>query len=323
MRLSKKDPGTAKTWAEKAYAGGTLQAGEDVYFKRDNANGYGNGNVGAWLTATDFYQVRWSKTMIDYLKAANDPRLSIIAEIPKNGLANNKNQSLAGDHTAANQLGQPNGYDATTGSATNISNAPGYPGASPADPSTNTSTYTDQPASVGKYSRPSIDVYADRDNPVFVLTYAESELLLAEAAAKSWSVGATAAQHYQNAVAGAILALNAFKAGSVSNAVANSYASSHPLDISSVENSLKMINTQYWATTGLLWNFGEAWINWKRSGYPVLEPIKFTGNFSAGAIPRRQPYSTGEATSNPDNYTEGIKGLSNGDTWNSKTWWDQ
>lgn len=323
MRLTKKDAAAAKTWAEKAYAGGALQKGEDVYFKRDNANGYGNSNTGAWLTATDFYEVRWSKTIIDYLKTANDPRLPIIAEVPKNGLANNNNQSLAGDHTAASQLGQPNGYDANTGSATNIINAPGFPGVSPADPTTNTATYTDQPALVGKYSRPSIDVYADRDNPVFVLTYAESELLLAEAAVRGWSVGSTAAVHYRNAVSAAIVALNAFKSGAVTDGVADAYATANPLDVSSTDNSLKMINTQYWATTGILQNFGEAWINWKRSGYPVLTPVNYAGNFSGGTIPRRQPYPTGEPTSNPQNYAAGVSGLSNGDKWNSNVWWDQ
>ena len=55
---------------------------DDVYFKTDNANGYGNAKINAWLVTTDFYQVRWSKTLIDYLKSVNDPRLSIVAEVP-------------------------------------------------------------------------------------------------------------------------------------------------------------------------------------------------------------------------------------------------
>ena len=84
-----------------------------------------------------------------------------------------------------------------------------------------------------------------------------------------------------------------------------------------------MINTQYWATTGILWNFGEAWINWKRSGYPELTPVNFPGNFSSGTIPRRQPYPTGESTSNRPNYTAAVGNLSNGDTWISRVWWDQ
>ena len=84
-----------------------------------------------------------------------------------------------------------------------------------------------------------------------------------------------------------------------------------------------MINTQYWATTGILWNFGEAWNNWKRSGYPVLTAVNYPGNFSGGEIPRRQPYPSGESTSNPEGYKNGVSDLPGGDTWSSKVWWDQ
>ncbi|MBB1283474.1 SusD/RagB family nutrient-binding outer membrane lipoprotein [Flavisolibacter sp. BT320] len=314
MRLVKQNLSLAQTWALKAYAGGTLAKGEDVYFKQDNANGYGNPNINAWLVATDFYQVRWSKTMIDYLKAANDPRLGIVAEVPQAGYANNNIQALAGDKTPAAQMGMPNGYDLNAGSQTNIDRSPGYPGG--------TGTGTDV-TPIGRYSRPAIGVYASRDIPVFVLSYAESELLLAEAAVRGWSVGASAAAHYQNAVSGGIQALNAFKSGVADAGAADAYAASRPLDVSSTAKSLEMINTQYWATTGMLLNFAEAWNNWKRSGYPNLTPVNYPGNFSGGTIPRRQPYPTGEATSNPANYAEALSRLSNNDNFNARVWWDK
>lgn len=314
MRLVKVDAGLAQTWAEKAYKGGTLTGnGEDVYFKRDNGNGYGNPNINAWLVATDFYEVRWSKTLIDYLKSVNDPRVTLVAEVPQPGYENNNDQSLPGDNSFAAQTGQPNGYDLNTGSSTYIANSPGYPGG--------TGSGADA-TPIGKYSRPAIALYASRDIPVFVLTYAESELLLAEAAARGWSVGATASVHYKNAVSAAIQALNAYKAGTVTAATADAYAASHPLDVSSTENSLKAINTQYWATTGTLLNFGESWNNWKRSGYPLLTPVNYPGNFGDGAIPRRQPYPSGEATSNPQNYAAAVADLNNGDDWTSHVWWD-
>jgi hypothetical protein len=314
MRLVKRDAALAKTWAEKAYTGGTLTSADDVYFKTDNANGYANGNINAWLVATDFYQVRWSKSLIDYLKSVNDPRLSIVAEVPAAGFAANNNQALAGDNTPATQLGQPNGYDLNAGSPTNIANSPGYPGG--------TGSGADA-TPIGKYSRPSIGVYANRNLPVFVLTYAESELLLAEAAVRGWSVGSNASTHYRNAVAGALLALNAFKDGSVTTTAASTFALASPLDISSTANSLRMINTQYWATTGILFNFGEAWINWKRSGYPALTAVNYAGNFGGGGIPRRQPYPSGEATANRANYQTAVSSLQGGDKWSARVWWDQ
>ncbi len=44
----------------------------------------------------------------------------------------------------------------------------------------------------------------DLNAPVFVFTYGESELLLAEAAARGWNVGGTAEVHYANGVAGGL-----------------------------------------------------------------------------------------------------------------------
>jgi len=315
MRLSKKDAGTAKTWAEKAYAGGTLSSvNDDVYLAGSNATGYSNPNGRALLTPADFYQVRWSEKLINYLKSNSDPRLSMVAEVPQAGLANNNNSSLDGDNSAAVQIGLPNGWD-LNGGATDISNYALYPGP--------TGSGGDV-AVIGKYSRPRRVVYDDRDAPVSIITYAESELLLAEAAARGWSVGANASTHYANGVAGALQALGKLSPNAViSSATATAYAAAHPLNTSTLDASLKMINEQYWATTGTLLNFSEAWSNWRRSGYPVLTAVNYVGNFSGGTIPRRQLYPTGEASVNGDNYQTGVSNLSNGDNWNSKVWWDQ
>ena len=88
-------------------------------------------------------------------------------------------------------------------------------------------------------------------------------------------------------------------------------------------NALKQINEQIWATTGILFNFTESWNNWKRSGFPELKPVNYVGNFSGGAIPRRQPYPTTEAAQNGANYSEAVGRLSSGDNWVSRIWWDK
>jgi hypothetical protein len=317
MRLTKADAATAQKYAEKAAAGGTLSAvSEDAFIKGDNTNGYRSENSRALTTPADYYQVRWSKTLIEFLKSTNDPRVSVIAEVPKDGLAANQDQKLAGDNTFSKQLGLPHGWD-MNGGATDITNSPGYPG------------YTIGPnkdtAFIGNYSRPRTAVYGDLNSPQFVLTYAESELLLAEAKVRGWNVGATtAAQHYANALAAGIQSLAAFGAAvNVTAATITTYVAANPLNVSSMAASLKMINEQYWATTGILMNFVEAWNNWKRSGYPVLTPVNYAGNFSQGVIPRRQLYPTTEPTANPSNYKTAVTNLTAGDNWNSKTWWDK
>jgi hypothetical protein len=82
-----------------------------------------------------------------------------------------------------------------------------------------------------------------------------------------------------------------------------------------------MINEQIWATTSLLANFVESWNNWKRSGYPELTPINYSGNFSGGQIPRRQLYPASESTTNPESLANAISNMG-GDTWVNKVWWD-
>lgn len=313
MRLVKISPATAKTYAEKAAAGGTFaSAADDAFIKYDNTNGYTNGNAGPLNTASDFYEVRWSKTIIDYLKTRNDPRLGIIAEVPQDGFAANNNAALSGNSTPANQLGLPNGFD-IAGGATDISTSPGYPGA--------TGSGSDA-TKIGKYSRPT-SIYRNLNAPAFILTYAESELLLAEALVRGFTVSGTAASHYSNALRGALAGMEPFGAkAAIDAATVTAYVTANPLDVSSQANSLKMINEQYWATTGLLFNFVEAWNNWKRTSYPALTPVKFTGNFSNGAIPRRQPYPTGEAGQNSDAYKKAVTRLPGGDQWTSRIWWD-
>jgi hypothetical protein len=168
-------------------------------------------------------------------------------------------------------------------------------------------------------------VYSNLNSPQFILTYAESELLLAEAKIRGWNVGATTASaHYANALLAGMQSLSYFgDEGRIDAVIASSYVSSHPLNVSSTAAALKMINEQYWATTGILLNFTEAWNNWKRSGFPVLTPVNYAGNFSGGVIPRRQLYPTTESTANPLAYRTGVANLSAGDAWNSRMWWDR
>ena len=326
MRLTKVDPATAKKYAEKAYAGGVFASNDDnAFVVFDNPHGFNNANSSALVVAEDFSEVKWGKVLIDYLKSTNDPRLGVIAEVPKNGVKNAANESLPGDNTPAIQRGMPNGYD-QNGGATDISKEPNYPGASPADPSIS----GDQPNPTGRYSRPATSLYLDLigkqplNTPSFVLTYAQTEFLLAEAAIRGWNVGASASAHYTNGLAAALQTYGTLnKAGTISATVATAYAAANPLDVSSTDNSLKQINTQYWVLTGTIFDFDEAWSNWRRSGYPVLTPVNYPGNFTQGTIPRRQAYPTTEASNNPANYKASVTSLTGGDTYSARVWWDK
>ncbi len=315
MRLTKVDAATAQKYAEKAYAGGTFSSNADnAYVVFDNSHGFNNANSSALAVAEDYSEVRWGKMLIDYLKSTNDPRLGVIAEVPLPGKANAANESLAGDHTPANQQGMPNGYD-QNGGATDISHAPGYPGPTGTGGDINPT---------GAYSRPTSAVYLPLNTPSFVLTYAQTEFLLAEAAVRGWNVGPTASVHYSNAITSALQTYGTLNAaGTISSATATAYATANPLDVSSSANSLAQINTEYWVYEGTIFDFDEAWSNWRRSGYPSLTPVTYTGNFTNGTIPRRQSYPTSEATTNPTNYKAAVTALTGGDLYTGRVWWDK
>jgi len=313
MRLTKADPATAQQWAEKAAAGGTLSSVNDnAYVICDAAKAQDN-TSNALLTGDDFREVRWSKTFIDFLRAAKDPRLGVIGEVPPAGLANNSNESLTGNTDSSVQIGLPNGYD-LLGGATDIRKRADYPGG--------TGTGADI-APLGKYSRPRVNVFMKRNGSDFVLTYAESELLLAEAKIRNWNVPGTAAQHYANGVSGAMQQMAQFDAAAaIAAGDIQNYVAAHPLDESSVETALEKINTQYWAAT--IFNFTETWSNWRRSGYPKLTPVVYPGNVTGGTIPRRMIYLSTEQLSNADNYRAGVSHLTPAtDLLTSRVWWDK
>ncbi|WP_316804127.1 SusD/RagB family nutrient-binding outer membrane lipoprotein [Pedobacter nototheniae] len=315
MRLTKINPDKAKIWVEKA-AGKTFSGIDDNAILLTDAMSFNsqNGTSLALRTYSDYLEVRWSKTLIDQLKTTNDPRLGVIGEIPLNGLAQNANQNLKGDNSPAIQIGMPNGYDLQDG-ATDIHNAPGYPGG--------TGSGIDF-APLGKYSRPRTSVYLKLGGPIFVFTYAETEFLLAEAKIRGWNVSGTASNHYSNGLTASLQSLAQLdQQAKIDLVVINTYVAQNPLDESSVQNSLKSINTQYWITTGTNFNFIESWLNWKRSGYPELVPVNYTGNVTNATIPRRMIYLSTEILNNTINYKDAVSRLNGGDVLTSRVWWDK
>jgi hypothetical protein len=310
LRLVKVDPSSAEEWVQKAVAGGVFSStDDDAMVPSDQANGYSNQNANALNVVDDIYEVRWSEKMIEFLKATDDPRLPIVAEVPPAGFAANRDGVVVGNNDPDIQIGLPNGYD-LTGGQFDITTHPDFPGP--------TGTGGDV-AVIGAYSRPTA-IYRDRDAPVFALTYAEVQLLLADAASRGYISG-SAADYYENGVEAAFVSIGKFGGQTVSMDEAMNYTNANPLDESTTEASLKMINEQIWATTSLFANFVEAWNNWKRTGYPELTPVNFPGNFSSGQIPRRQPYPAGESGVNGESLGNAVSRMG-GDDWITRTWWD-
>ncbi len=315
MRLTKVDPTTAKTWAEKAYAGGTMTSiSDNALVRTDAANGNSNANANAYLVAEDFTTLKWSKTLIDYMKANNDPRLPAVAEIA-GGSTNGASETQApGDNSIALALGMPNGYD-TEGGATDITKAPGYPGGATAS-----SSITQK---LARYSRPRYAVYTDRNQANILLTYGETELLLAEASTRGWNTG-VAATHFANALTAnmqTVAQINTAGTASVSNTAIATYVAANPL-AAATATALQQINMEYFVTTSTVWDFNETFSNWRRSGFPNLTPPSYPGQYLTGQVPRRMPYKINLAQTNSANYQAAVASMG-GDTFTTRVWWDK
>jgi hypothetical protein len=301
MRLTKADVNVAKTWTEKAYAGGLMSSNADnAYILHDASGGrntvnrnsnilWGEWNATGWdRSGNAKTDVFLSKTFVDFLKNNNDPRLTLTSLVRADG-----------NTTAGSQIGLPNGYD-QNGGAKDISTAPGYPG------------------SLMNYSTIRGDIYLKLNGPTVLFTYAQCELLLAEAAKRGWSVGVSAATHYNNGVTAAMQQLTMYDAGAtVSNAAITTYLAAHPYVDA---NGYDLINTQYWAASFMDWY--ETWSNWRRSGFPVLVPVNYTGNATNGQIPRRMLYPSSESSANGTNYAEAIN-RQGANTFLTRVWWDK
>jgi hypothetical protein len=149
-----------------------------------------------------------------------------------------------------------------------------------------------------------------------LITYAQNELLLAEAAKRGWNVGASAATHYANGVTAAMEQLAQYDASaSIGAAAITAYLTAHPY-----ADTYDQINTQYWAACFLDWY--EAWANWRRSGFPALAPVNYVGNATGGQIPRRMLYPASESSANGANYADAIS-RQGANTFTTRVWWDK
>ncbi len=324
MRLTKVDPVTAQTYAEQAAGNTFAGASDNAVVKLDGGPNAATINKTAnSIYGQDFQQVRWSETFIDYLTVANDPRLYALTEkadtglafnndITHNGLAYTTQQPAPPGTVHEAPAGMPNGYDLSGPMA--IANAPGYPG--PTGTGNNLSP-------LGNYARPKMAVFTRKNLPVFLISYAQTEFLLAEAKTRGWNMGAiTAAQHFRNGLQGALQNLPVWDAAlTIPTDTITAYLNRRTLDGSSPDNTLKMINSEYWAAS--LFDFTEAWSNWRRSGYPVLSPVNYQGNITAGTIPRRLPYPLTENQTNPANYQTALQRMGGSDLPTGRIWWDK
>jgi len=305
LRMSNRDAAKAREVFSEASNSGTFGSiADNAYIKYTtgpigvNRNGL---NDGYWNTYKYSRDCKISKTFIDWMKSNNDPRLMIVS----GGLGNPEAAASTWNTDPTAQRGMPNGYNNQ-----NIRNV--------LSPSELAEFLALQPNGNRMFSMLNLK-YMDWEDPYVLLTYAETELMRAEASIKGW-ITSDANTHFSNGVAAAINSWVAFDPSFARTTDAiNSYIVGRGFAAASNTDKLRLIGEEYWAATWL--NDIESWSNWRRTGYPVLAPTQDPNRWEANQIPRRLRYWENEISGNPANY-EAASARMSGDKLMSKMWWD-
>ena len=284
MRMSKVDAAGAQSWVGKAIAGGVMSdiSHSALVPHTDGPGGINRNGIGEVFN--------WNG---ERFATDDNPRLSatFVDWMAANG--DPRLDKLGFVASGGDQKGLPNGLDATT-----ILTAPGGD-------------------DLETYSRVTHLVVL-RQSPMLFQTYAEVELLLAEAAERGWG-GGDAKTHFENGVRAAINQWASFDASlAVDAGDIDTYIAGLGYEAGGA-NAMEMIGEQYWAATFL--NEYEAYANYRRTGYPNLTPVNYPGNESDGQIPRRlrypqSEYGVNEANINAANDRQGP------DVFTTRMWWD-
>lgn len=296
MRYSKIDPAKARTIVQAAFAGGVMTSNADNCYLKYNQTYVNPVNQNISLLANTYYL---AAPFVDQLKNSGDPRLKYISAKYPNPVGA---PTGVPDTTAANQFGLPVGY-----SSANIATAPGFRGAN---------------GSGFNYSQVNYSVFGSLTAPTFFVTYAQTQLLLAEAAYRGWiSGGSTPDVYYENGVKGAMDQWTTYNSAAVIPAATQEAFLNNPVNAYSPANALNLINTQYWVAS---WgNGGEAWANFRRSGYPDLAPNPIAGQNITGGFVRRYVYPTLELSANLTNYQAAVADLGGADDMDTRIFWDK
>ncbi len=295
MRLSKVDPARAAGIVAKAVAGGVMQSNGDNALIVHTAN-FSN-PVGSQLNGGQSGFLYLADDFVSYLKTNNDPRLSSIAVRYVGAKTPNDQKESTANRSPAAQVGMPLGFDNTTVS---------------------TAVKADGLASLYDYSQLDRTRLAGLLSPTFFVTYAQTQLLLAEAVVRKWTPG-DAAKLFANGIQAHMKQLATYgPAAAVPDAAITAYLQARPLEAG---RELEQINTQYWVASFL--NGAEAWANFRRSDFPNLTPNPFPGtDLKTEDFIRRLTYTDAELNVNRNNVQAAIT-RQGPDLLDTRVWWDK
>jgi hypothetical protein len=256
-------------------------------FVNDAGNQLNGGQSAFFYLAEDF---------VNYLKSNNDPRLASIAVRYMGALSGGNQTESRANRTPAVQIGMPLGYDNTT-----ISSQVTAKGL----------------ASLWDFSQLDRTRMANTQAPSFLVTFAQTQLLLAEAVTRGWTTG-NASLLYANGIRAHMKQLAGYGANvAITDNNIEAFITAHPLDLT---KALEQINTEYWVASFL--NGPEAFANFRRSGFPVLTPNLYPGkDLKTETFIRRITYPDAELNVNNEHVKDAIS-RQGPDVLDTRVWWD-
>src|SRR5690606_21615639 len=291
MRLVKVDATQAQSIVSAIDVSDLILTNEENAVVRHDAN-YQNG-IGVTLNGTEGANFYLTEPFVNHLKNNNDPRLSAIA-VRYIGAKSGPEQTVdRASYDPDDQIGMPMGHNNTT--ITTVAADLGL-------------------ASFYDFSQADRRRVTKQTAPHFLVTAAQTNLLLAEAHQRGWITEGDAADYYEAGIRAHMEQLGIVDAASaIDPADVDDYIDAHPYD-----GTLEQINTEYWIASFL--NGPEAFANFRRSGYPTLAPNPYPGREIDGFI-RRLTYPRSEISVNEENVNEAIarQGPNKLDT---RVWWD-
>ncbi len=299
MRIAKADASGAQAAITAAVNGGVITDNADNSYMRHDPN-YTQ-PIGSTLNGSEAANFYLAKPFVDHLKTNNDPRLPAIA-IRYVGATSGNDQTVdVGSTDPAVQIGMPIGFD----NGTIVAQAA-----------------ADGLASFYDYSQADRRRILKISSPVFFVTAAQTNLLLAEARFRGWINTGSAAQYFSDGIKAHMDQMVTYDPGcAIDAAAADAYISANPL---SAGTELKQINTEYWIASFL--NGPEAFANFRRSGYPELTPNPYgqpnNPDVPNGTFIRRITYPTSELSVNTANVDEAIARMGP-DVLSTRVWWDK
>jgi hypothetical protein len=313
MRLTKVNNAKAKTEAEAAIALGVMESNGDMAVMKHinvpfGGDVYGgNGLSYTFMNSSPLESAfRMTTTLSDYLVDTQDPRLTMFG---RTYLKDDNRTDITAQ--VFNKLGDyhlmsvaPSTFSWEVSGATISVDVNGTP--------------TDV-TKLLQCMQPSKYISAI-DAPYIIMSYAEVELWMAEAAFRTWTTGATAQQHFANALEAGVKQMTTYGAPDADQNDIDAFVTANPLV---ADSELEQINTQLWINFAL--NGQEAYANWRRSGYPaIVYPNRDPGvNQSNGQIPRRMQYSVNEYLLNTTKVNEAVSRMPGSkDLWTGRVWWD-